>query len=216
MRRGNTTIVGIFDWLDITLKDLTQRIIRGNPLELDFDALGISFPEIQLKNKPIEIRGTLERTVQRILREAGVQFHEKLNQEGTRIIEASVTANRAVNITERTKKSLNLAKSVWTIIGQSFTASDTAITLSTLIDGTLNTYGHFRQWDLNNALAILSSVELCSVFEPALSPTFVLGLLNRHAGLRREDHPSILAELKQVNRLAELRGEAMEIFTHLP
>ena len=46
--------------------------------------------------------------------------------------------------------------------------------------------------------------------------SYVLSVHRTEEALNENDHPAVWAELGKVNRLTELRSDAIEIFVHLP
>jgi superfamily I DNA/RNA helicase/superfamily II DNA or RNA helicase len=206
----------LFDWLESVVEQVCDELVDSTPVALDLANLGIDCPTLLKDGKEIKIKPTLERAVKRTLMRIGVSVIDRLDEEGVRYTQAIAPFGGASKLRRRARKLLELAKLLWPEIRKALDKDDAVVQFSKLIDASLQVHHRFRRRELENALALLSSIRLCSASEPPISPAYIIGTNPQEEKIDSGDFPEIVGELDRVNRFAELRGEAMEIFCHLP
>ncbi len=206
----------LFDWLETVIEQICGELVDSTPVALDLANLGLDAPTPLKDGKEIKIKPTLERAVKRILMRIGVSVNDRLDEEGVRYTQAIAPFGSASKLRGRARKLLELAKLLWPEIRNALAEDDAVVDFSTLIAASIQVNQRFRRKELENSLALLSSIRLCSSSEPPISPAYIIGTNPQENPIKSDDFPEIVDELDRVNRFAELRGEAMEVFCHLP
>ena len=66
------------------------------------------------------------------------------------------------------------------------------------------------------ALGLLAILKLIHISEPLAPISYLISIKDESNAPDRNNCPEVWADLKEVNRLNELRANAMEVFSHLP
>jgi RecQ family ATP-dependent DNA helicase len=206
----------LFDWVEAVLEHICSELLDSTPRALDLSDLEIECPTLHKDGRDIKVKPTLERAIKRTLMRIGISLNDHLDEDGVRYTQVVAPHGSAAKLRGRSKKLLELARLLWPVIRDALAEDDAVVDFSTLIDASLQVHHRFRRKDLENALALLSSLRLCSASEPPISPAYIIGTNPLDSIIDPDSFPEIVNELERVNRFSELRGEAMEIFCHLP
>lgn len=187
-------------------------------VKVDFDAAGLSFEVTGADGKPVETRSVIEKTVADLLRMAGIRVREKVVEEDNqprRELYVAISAGTGARARQRIRKLCRLASRVWEKL-ERLPADSRELELHQLIELTVEEFERFRERDVRRALVLLASLKLTYTTEPLLPMSYVLAIHDKDKPLLAHEYQGILDELKEVNRMAELRGHAMEVFVRLP
>jgi len=205
----------LFDWMELVLEKICGEFRDSSPIPLNLDELEIECPRLVKEGKEINVKPTLERAIRRTLMRIGVSVSDHLDGEGVRYTRVIAPHGSASKLRGRARKVIELARLLWPTISDALSDNDAVVDFSALINASLQVHHRFRRKDLENALALLASVRLCSASEPPISPSFIIGTNAKDPKIDSEEFPEILNEIERVNQFAQLRGDAMEIFCHL-
>lgn len=127
-------------------------------------------------------------------------------------------APSAVNRAEKQcRKIISIAREIFLALRSKHNNNENTISFRELIDATrkgLNGAQRFRESDLKKALGLLSTAQLISLSADLLPMSYILELSDPTATL--DQHEDLWKELDAVNKIAELRIHAMEVFTRIP
>lgn len=117
---------------------------------------------------------------------------------------------------QRREITLLITRKVFALLQHRAQANDKVVSLKELIETTraVSPHQRFRELDLQKALRLLSAMRLMSLSVTLLPMSYVLTLDSLNGAL--DSRQDLWDELAQINRLAELRNDAMEIFANLP
>ena len=163
-----------------------------------------------------EIGNCLRTTALLAVRIAGVRVRHGLDEDGRLKNWASLPRGKGGPCIGRTKDLFRLARQLWQLILPALSEKEQAVDLAALIEQSLSVHHRVRVSDVGQALRILNRLKLASTAAPLLPVSHVVGLKEVDRELREDDAPEVLRELADVNQLAEHRGQAMDVFTHLP
>lgn len=162
-----------------------------------------------------------------LVRASGVRVHQKADNGQKLKWEAVLAPSALRQANARSKKLLAIAQTVFVMLAakkqpQSSTdvaaaAGQNTVSLRELVDAMragLRAGQRFRESDLKKALGLLSAMKLVSLAADLLPMSYLLHLDTLNAPL--DTHQNLWDELKQVNLLAKLRNDAMEVFANLP
>ncbi len=165
--------------------------------------------------------------VLQVVRASGVRVHQTSNSNQKLEWEAVLVPSALPHAKARCKKLLVIAQTVFGMLASKHQPQNTTVataaavqntvSLRELVDATragLRAGQRFRESDLRKALGLLSAMKLVSLAADLLPMSYVLHLDTLNAPL--DTHQNLWDELKQVNLLAKLRNDAMEVFANLP
>ena len=205
-----------------TLKEIAKRVARqlerDSEYVIDFDALSEGLPETRISGQLIDARDTFERSLCYLLRSAGVRVRDQL-REGSRILLATLAKKQAGKIAHRIDVSITATEALWEIFVPVLkNKEDQVIEISALLNAACHHAGNrrYREWELRRHLGLLGVMRLISVSESLVPMSYVLAVHRADEVLDEQDHPEVWTELAKVNRLTELRGDALDVFVHLP
>ena len=208
----------LFGWLKQVSGVILRRLKDQPKYVIDFDELGTGFPDVRVSGDLIDVRMALERTTCYLLRSCGVRIRERLVAEDRRELVATLSASKYGEVRNKVKVALRSASELWKVFSPRLDQENREIEVSSLLGVTKSHSGNkrYRESDLRRNLGLLGSMRLVSVSEPLVPMSYVVSLTPSETILDENDHPEVWSELRKVNRLTELRGDAIEIFVHLP
>ena len=218
-RYSHATQVEI-DQLFSNLKEILKRVVRhlGRESEciIDFEVIAEGLPATVVSGELIDVRDTFERSLCYLLRSAGVRVRDQL-RDGSRTLVATLGKKQAGKISKRMDLSIAATIALWKEFVPRLNLEERVIEISRLLITTRQHSGNkrYREWDLRRNLGLLGVMRLISVSESLVPMSYVLAVHRTDEVLDEADHPEVWAELGKVNRLTELRGDALEIFVHL-
>lgn len=199
--------------------DLIRQIDSRRDVELDFEAAGLSLQVTDSEGKPIEVRHVIEKSTALVLRLTGAHVLEKIlpiEGRGQRMLVATLSAGKAGRAIQRSRELCQLAIKIWEQVGSHIADGESSLALETLVRITVDVQGRFHERALRQALNLLASLHLAICSEPLLPLSYVLEVRDKGQPLDEQDHPKVMVELTHVNRLAEIRSHAMEVYANLP
>lgn len=191
------------------------------------DLLQGHMPAMVPPSKANLYQSAVEWGVIQLVRASGVRVHQKSDDKQKAKWEAVLVPSALPQAKARSKKLLAIAQSVFRMLAPKYQAQDPnaaiaaasqkTVSMQELVDATragLHAGQKFRESDLKKALGLLSAMKLVSLAADLLPMSYVLHLDALNAPL--DTHQNLWDELQQVNLLAKLRNDAMEVFANLP
>jgi superfamily II DNA/RNA helicase len=210
-------IDAMFEWLsDVALRILNQ-LRKDSQYIIDFGNIATGFPEFQVNGELIDVQTSFERAICYLLRSCGVRIRESLVDDQRELV-ATLSNSQHGKVIGRVKSVVSATHELWRQFVPRLAKEIREIEISALLMATRRHAGsrRFRESDLRRNLGLLASLKLVSVSEPLVPMSYVLSVHRTDVVLNEDDHPEVWAELDKVNRLTELRGDAIEVFVHLP
>ena len=218
-RYSHATQVEI-DQLFSNLSEIAKRVVRqlakDSECLIDFEVIAEGLPATVVSGELIDVRDTFERSLCYLLRSSGVRVRDQL-RDGSRALVATLGKKQAGKIAKRIDVSIAATIALWKVFVPRLNLEERVIEISRLLITTRQHSGNerFRERDLRRHLGLLGVMRLISVSESLVPMSYVLAVHRTDEVLDESDHPDVWAELGKVNRLTELRGDALEIFVHL-
>jgi len=207
----------LFEAVGRTTKDLIERVGAHGKQRFDLSelALGYEVPVVS----PVEsshYKAAFEWSVLCLARISGVRIRQVAEKDQAVRWEAQLPSSVRYQALERCNKSLNLAQEVFKVLRPKALSGGTAVSLRALVNTTRKnaTGKKFQESELKKALRLLSSLKLVSMSADLLPMSYVLSLDKLDESL--DDKQELWDEMEGVNRMAELRNNAMEIFANIP
>ena len=151
-----------------------------------------------------------------ILRHIGVNMKESIENNTTIIIGNLSSETNITQAKQQLEQIRKLSLKIWEL-----TTTQGETTLSALVNAVAATYQKFKQSDLKKSLGLLAKLHLLHM-NLKLSPSaFVIKLhhsnepFDEPLSFEESNYKDIVNDLNNVNTLAKLRGDAMEIFSYL-
>lgn len=204
-----------------TLQEVSLEIIRAlqkkSQYAIDFGVLAEGLPAAETGAGLVDARVNFEKAVCYLLRSTGVRIRDRL-KEGERELLATLGRTQQDKVTGRVKSAIEGTRALWREFEPRLHAGEGVIEFSTLLKATQRhaIKNRFRENDLRRNLGLLSALKLITVSESLVPMSYVLSVHRTEVVLDEHDHPDVWTELSKVNRLTKLRGDALEIFVHLP
>jgi hypothetical protein len=220
-RRYSHAMSSEIDRLFDALKDVAIQIVKALQKDahyiIDFDVLAEGLPATSVAGELVDVREAFEHAVCYLLRSAGVRIRDCL-KDGNRELVATLGRRQTGNVAGRLGAAVTATRALWQEFAPRLQSEERFIEISRLL---LATRLHapsrrFRESDLRRHLGLLGALKLISVSESLVPMSYVLSVHRTEEALDENDHPEVWAELGKVNRLTELRSDAIEIFVHLP
>ncbi len=208
---------------------LRRLSITGVDRFVPSDLLQGHLPLAAVPEKTNLYLAALQWGVIQLVRATGVRVRQTVTSDQKAQWEAILSPSAVPQAVVHCKKTLTIAQTVFDMLAAKYqshnaalgTASSDAdknnVSLQELVDATragLHPGQRFRESDLKKALGLLSAMNLISLSGDLLPMSYVLHLDELDVPL--DTHQDLWDELKQVNDLAKLRNDAMEVFANLP
>ena len=221
-------IQALFGAVEAASQALFQRLsATGGSEFVPADLLQGYMPAMVPPSKTNLYQSAVESGVVQLVRASGVRVHQKSDDKQKVKREAVLVPSALPQAKARSKKLLAIAQSVFRMLAPKYQAQDPnaaiaaasqkTVSMQELVDATragLHAGQKFRESDLKKALGLLSAMKLVSLAADLLPMSYVLHLDALNAPL--DTHQNLWDELQQVNLLAKLRNDAMEVFANLP
>lgn len=218
----------LFGAVEAASLELLRRLsVTGVNRFLPADLLQGHMPALVDPAKTSLYQSAVQWGVIQLVRASGIRVHQTSDSNQKLEWEAVLAPSALPQAKARCKKLLAIAQTVFDMLAaknqpQSSTdataeADQNIVSLRELVDATragLRAGQRFRESDLKKALGLLSAMKLVSLAADLLPMSYVLHLDALNAPL--DSHQSLWDELKEVNLLAKLRNDAMEVFANLP
>lgn len=218
----------LFGAVEVASLELLRRLsVTGVNRFLPADLLQGHMPALVDPAKTSLYQTAVQWGVIQLVRASGIRVHQTSDSNQKLEWEAVLVPSALPQAKARSKKLLAIAQTVFDMLAaksqpQSSTdataeADQNIVSLRELVDATragLRAGQRFRESDLKKALGLLSAMKLVSLAADLLPMSYVLHLDALNAPL--DSHQSLWDELKEVNLLAKLRNDAMEVFANLP
>jgi RecQ family ATP-dependent DNA helicase len=151
-----------------------------------------------------------------LARTSGVRIRQVAEKDQAVRWEAHLASSVRYQARDRCNKTMNIAQEVFRVLQPRAAADGTVVSLKELVESTRQNLpsNQFRESELKKALSLLSALKLVSLSAELLPMSYVLSMDSLYDTL--DIHQSLWDELEDVNHMAELRGNAMEIFANLP
>lgn len=220
-RQNSRATSSEIDQLFDKLKNISIRIIKklqkDSQCVIDFDALATSLPITGISEELTDARTTVEYAVCYLLRSTGVKIRERL-KDGNHELVATLSRRQTENVAKRARTAVSASRALWKEFAPRLKSGERSIDLVRLLGTTRrHTPGRqFRESDLRRYLGLLGALRLISVSESFVPMSYVLAVYRVEEELNKNNHPKVWEELAKVNRLTDLRSDAIEIFVHLP
>lgn len=149
-------------------------------------------------------------------RSSGLRLRQLISKDGKLVWEAMLASTKRDAAHQRNAHLLKTAQSLFKLFKRNLDAGQDALAVPELIRAMQanEPMGRFRKKDLKPLLNLLAAMSLVSAHPETLPVCHVVML--RDTSLPLESHIALRGELKQVNELAEVRVQAMEIFANIP
>ncbi|MBX7136139.1 MAG: UvrD-helicase domain-containing protein [Fimbriimonadaceae bacterium] len=220
-RRYSHATSSEIDQLFDALKDVAIQIVKALQKDsqyiIDFELLAEGLPATAVAGELVDVREAFERAVCYLLRSTGVRIRDRLN-DGNRELVATLGRRQTGNVAGRVGAAVTATRDLWKEFVPRLHSEERVIEISRLLSATrLHAPSRrFRESSLRRHLGLLGALRLISVSESLVPMSYVLSVHRTEEALDENDHPEVWAELGKVNRLTELRSDAIEIFVHLP
>lgn len=208
----------LFEYIDKAAASILSKLKDQAKYVIDFEDISSGFPDVRIGGELFDVRVVMERSVCFLLRSAGVQIRERLVAEEARELTAILSKSKYSITRGRINSVLLSSQGLWKVFIPRLELDEKEIEVSTLLES-IRSFApnkRFREWDLRRCLGLLGSLRLVSVSEPLVPMSYLLSVVDSTNIPNREENPEVWRELEGVNRLNELRLDAMEIFVHLP
>lgn len=211
-----TAISRIFTFLDEVAQRIVSRLAESSSANIDLVELadGLNVP---LVDGPLtDFNETFTRSLCYVLRSSGVRIRERFSDQ-ERVLQATLGKKQASNIGRRVATTIKAAEALWQIFVPLLNRDERIVEISALLNSTRTQSAskRFREHELRRHLGLLAVMRLISVSESLVPMSYVLAVRRTEESIDENDHPEVWQELDRVNRLTELRGDALEIFSHL-
>jgi len=208
----------LFEYLDKAAASILSKLKDQAKYVIDFEDISSGFPDVWIGGELFDVRVVMERSVCFLLRSAGVQIRERLVAEEARELTAILSKSKYWIARGRIKSVVLSSQGLWKVFIPKLELDEKEIEVSTLLEcnRSFAPNKRFREWDLRRCLGLLGSLRLVNVSEPLVPMSYLLSVVDSTNIPNREENPEVWRELEEVNRLNELRLDAMEIFVHLP
>jgi len=212
---------GLLAEVEKVASNLLRQTGSGRDIELDFETAGLSFQATDIQGKQIEVRYVLERATALVLRLCGIRVREKVvsvDGRAQRVLVATLSAGDTGRASQRCGDLIRLTSQLWAAISSRLAGGESRIDLETLVRITVDVdvQGRFHERALRQSLNLLASLKLAICSEPLVPLSYLLEVRDKGRPLNEGDHQEVLDELRRVNRLAEIRSHAMEVYANLP
>jgi len=220
-RRYSHAAASEIDQLFDALRDVAIQIVRALQKDsqyiIDFAVLAEGLPATTSAGGLADVREAFERSVCYLLRSTGVRIRDRL-KDGNRELIATLGRRQTGNVAARVEATVSATRALWQEFVPLLQSEERVIEISKLLTATrLHAPSRrFRESELRRHLGLLGALRLISVSESLVPMSYVLAVHRTEETLDESDHPEVWAELGRVNRLTELRSDAIEIFVHLP
>jgi superfamily II DNA/RNA helicase/cold shock CspA family protein len=207
----------LFDSLRHVAIQIVKALQKDSQFIIDFGTLAEGLPATTVAGELVDVQEAFERAVCYLLRSTGVRIRDRLNQ-GNRELVANFGRRQAGNVAGMIGSAVTATRALWQEFIPRLQLDERVIEISKLLSATrLHAPSRrFRESDLRRHLGLLCALKLISVSESLVPMSYVLSVHRTEEALDESDHPEVWAELGKVNRLTELRCDAIEIFVHLP
>jgi len=207
----------LFDALKDVAIQIVKALRKDSEYIIDFEVLAEGLPATTVAGELVDVREAFERAVCYLLRSVGVRIRDRLRY-GNREPVATLARQQAGNVVARVASAVTATRALWQQFVPHLESEERVIGISRLLAATRPSApnGRFREGDLRRHLGLLGALRLISVSESLVPMSYVLAVHRTEEALDENDHPEVWAELSKVNRLTELRSDAIEIFVHLP
>lgn len=207
----------LFDAVDRAHDELTKRLgkqatHRFLPAEL---MLGWVPPSVSA-GQSANFQAAFDWGVVCLSRVSGIRLKQVVEADQSVRWEARLATAQAPNVKTCSHQTLTIAQAVFKILRPRANGENSVVSLSELVNATRDALPgkRFRVSELKKALSLLSALRLVSLSAELLPMSYVLSLDSLHTDLSQ--HAKLWEELEDVNRMSELRNDAMEIFANLP
>ena len=205
----------LFSEIESTAIFIIEQAIGKVRYEVSFDAVNLTKNMTDSEGNDISIQRGMEKAVLRLLRASGAKIREYA-KEGKICRSIRLPAATATQANTRIRQLTALAKVIWKQALPLLKDDNSLLDLSPLIEMTIKAYGNYREHHVLAAFSVLSNLELISFNRQLVPMAYVLALDDVSRSFDPVLHQSIMQELEECNRLAELRCHAMDIFSALP
>lgn len=207
----------LFDALRDGAIESVKALRADSEYIIDFDALAQALPASVVADELADAREALQRAVCYLLRSSGVRLRDRI-KDGNRELVASLGRRQSSYVSGRIRATVTATRALWQEFIPRLQSEERVIEISTLLLATRRhaSGSRYRESDLRRHLGLLGALRLISVSEALVPMSYVLAVHRTGQALDESDHPEVWEELGKVNRLTELRSEALEIFVHLP
>lgn len=149
-------------------------------------------------------------------RASGLRLRQVVRKDETLVWEAKLASTKRDWVRQRNAYLLKTAQSLFKLFKRNLDAGQDAVSIPELIRAMQaeEPTGRFRNKDLKPLLNLLAAMSLVSARPETLPVSHVVVL--RDKALALASQTALQNELKQVNDLAEVRVQAMEIFANIP
>lgn len=210
-------IEGLMAEVEKVASNLISRMDSRQYVKLDFEAADLSFQVTDPQGKLIEVRHIIEKSTALVLRLAGARVKEETPEGRNQSVQiATLSAGKAGGAIQRCRSLIQLTRKIWEQIQSPLADGKSDIELETLVRITVDVQARFHERGLRQALHLLASLKLALCSEPLVPLSYVLEVIGKDTPLNEQNDPEVLGELRQVNRLAEIRSHAMEVYANVP
>ncbi|MFO8027827.1 MAG: ATP-dependent helicase [Opitutales bacterium] len=209
----------LFKAVEAAGKAVLRHLSRKGQWVFDFDSLSQDLGHLSVPDayRP-DYQKAFKRALVYLLKASGARVRQTVAQGGAVQLETRLSRSARTSANLRLKSLVKTGKSVWSVFEPRVPAAEKNVPVAALIRAAQagSPGKSFREADLRRALGFLAALQLVSVSEPMVPMSYVLEVLRPEEPLHEPEHPEVWAELHGVNRFAEIRGLAMEVFVHLP
>lgn len=218
-------IRSLFDAVGTAVDNLIDRLARRervefNPAELLDDARIIEgadgMPPEEMEKLRKRYRRAWLHGFRSQARASGLRVRQLVRKDEHLVWEAVLPSTRRNAARQRNVYLLKSAQSLFKLFKRNLDAGMSAVSVPELIRAMQaeDPNGRFHQKDLKPLLNLLAVMSLVSASPDTLPLSHVVVLPENEPPL--DSHAALWQELKQVNDLAEVRVQAMEVFANLP
>lgn len=209
------------DSVENLIDRLSERVcVEFNPHELLDDGWEIQADDKLSDNERQRLRRRYERAwlhgFRSQARAAGLRLRQLVREDRTLVWEAKLASTKRMAARQRNIYLLKTAQSLFKLFKRNLDAGQDALSVPELIRAMQadEPTGQFRRNDLKPLLNLLAAISLVSARPETLPVSHVVVLRDPTPPLA--SRVDLQNELKQVNDLAEVRVQAIEVFANLP
>lgn len=210
----------LFSSVTIAVEHVFRKLETSGEWVLDYDELdllGQGTPGLE-PGLIDQARLGLRAGLTYLLRGAGAKVRQQLSASGDTVqTRITLPAKKLDNARRTSTKILSVAGRLNAALTQSLLSGRREIELTRLVEAVQSALpgSEYSEFRLRQGLGFLSSMRMFSIADQMLPMAYLVLLPGSNRPFREEDQPEIWAELKNVNRFAELRCFAMEVFANL-
>lgn len=210
----------LFRRITSAMEQVLRKLETTGEWVLDYDELDLLDVDIPELDPALadQARLGLKTGLTYLLRGADAKVKQQLTELGETVqTRVSLSAKKLDNARRVLTNILSVARRLNAVLTQSLQSGSREIELTRLVEAVQSALpgSKYNEFRLRQGLGFLSAMRMFSIADQMLPMAYLVLLPESNRPFREEDQPEVWAELRSVNRFAELRCFAMEVFANL-